>query len=93
MVLLVETAHGGEDEQQVGLNQNRHLRREVVVVPELDLVDRHRVVLVDHGEYPGCEQGLQRVPGIEIALPVVHVVPGEKDSAPCAGRAREKSRS
>jgi len=38
---------------------------EVVVVAHLDLVHRHRVVLVDHRQHPVVEQGEEGVAGVE----------------------------
>ena len=88
--LLIEPAHRGENQQQVGLNQDRDLRRELVVVAELDLVDGHRIVLVDYGEDCRREQRLQRVSGVEIAFPVVHVVPRQKDLCRVPAQPREE---
>ena len=47
-VARVEPVDVGEEHEEVGVDQARHQRGEVVVVADLDLLDRHRVVLVDH---------------------------------------------
>ncbi len=48
-------------------------RGEPVVVAELDLVDADRVVLVDDRHGVALEQGVQRIPHVEVAGPAVEV--------------------
>ncbi len=55
--------------------------REVVVVAHLDLVHRHRVVLVDDRQHPEVEQGEQRVAGVEVARAIADVLAGEQHLA------------
>ena len=52
---------------------------QIVVVPELDLIDRYGVVLVEDGDDLPGEEGEDRVPGIEVAPPVVQVIPRDQD--------------
>ncbi len=78
-VAVEETVDVGEDHQQVGLDQVGDHRREVVVVAEADLLDHHRVVLVDDRHDLEVEQRHQGVAGVEVAPPVGQVVAGQKD--------------
>ena len=52
----VETVDVAQDHQQVGFEQDRGQRREVVVVAELDLLDDDGVVLVHDRNHPPLEQ-------------------------------------
>ena len=91
MDLLVESAHGGEDEQQVGLNRTATWAERWSLSPNLISLTATVSFSLTTGSIPGCEQGLQRVPGIEIAFPVVHVVPGQKDLRRVPSVPREES--
>ena len=65
-------------QQQVGFREDRDHRGQVVVVANFDLGGRDRVVLVDDRHDPVFEQRLHRIPGVEIALAVCDVGPGEQ---------------
>ena len=52
----VQAVDVGQQDQLVGGDQHRDLRREEVVVAEGDLIGRGRVVLVDHRQHPPLEQ-------------------------------------
>ncbi len=60
----VETVGVGQQHQQVRLDQQRHLRRQGVVVTETELVGRGGVVLVDDRHYFPVEQTLESVAGV-----------------------------
>ena len=49
-VAVVESVHIGQDKKHVSPDEVRRPRREAVVVTELDLAGRHRVVFVDDRE-------------------------------------------
>ena len=66
----VQPVHVGEEDQQVRVDEVGHERGEIVVVADLDLVHRHRVVLVHDRQHVEVEQGEQRVPRVEIAAAV-----------------------
>ena len=59
----------GQHHQQLGAEQDRHLRREEVVVAEGDLVGRGRVVLVDHRDHAPLEQLAQRLARVQVVGP------------------------
>ena len=69
----VEAVDHAQDDQQRRLEQVGDHRGEPVVVAELDLVDADRVVLVDDRHGVAFEQGVQRVPHVEVARPAVEV--------------------
>ena len=64
-------------------------RREPVVVAELDLVDADRVVLVDDRDGVALEQGVQRVPHVEVARPAVEVFVGQEELGGVAAMAAQ----
>jgi hypothetical protein len=69
----VQTGRIGEQNEQPGVEQDRDLRREEVVVAERDLVGGGRVVLVDHGHCAPLEQPSQRLPGVQVVHSRRHV--------------------
>ena len=75
----VEAVHVREQHQQRGAEEVRHHRREVIVVAELDLGDRNRVVLVDDREGVVLEEGADRVADVQVAGAAVEVAGGEED--------------
>ncbi|MNX75548.1 hypothetical protein D3C86_1070240 [compost metagenome] len=79
-ILVVEPVHVREDREPVGIHQLGDQRREGVVVAELQLVDGHRVVLVDDGHHPHVmvQEGPQRVGGVQITLPIGEIRPGQE---------------
>jgi hypothetical protein len=77
----VQRVDVAQDHQEVGLGDLHHQRREGVVVAELDLVDRDRVVLVDHRDRAAGEERQERVPRVEEPLPVGEDVVGEQHLA------------
>ncbi len=89
LVALVEQAlHVGEQEEQVGLDERRHHRRQLIVVAELDLLDGDGVVLVDDRDGAGLEQrreGVARVVGAravgEVGVGEQHLRDGDADLA------------
>ena len=52
-----EAAHIGEENEEIGVDERGHHRRELIVVPELDLFDGDRVVLVQDGNGAGVQEG------------------------------------
>ncbi len=71
----------GEYQQQVGLDQVGHQRRQRVVVAQLDLVGSDRVVFVDHGHDALGQQRLQGIAGVEVAAAVVEIGPRQQHLA------------
>jgi len=69
----VEAVDVGEQDEQAGVEQDRHLGGEEVVVAEGDLVGRRCVVLVDHGHDPPLEQLAQRLARVEVVRARAHV--------------------
>ena len=56
----------GQQDQQAGVEQHRHLGGEEVVVAEGDLVGRGGVVLVDHRHHAPLEQAPQRLARVQV---------------------------
>ncbi len=71
----------GEEDQHPGSDQVADDGGEPVVVTELELVDHHRVVLVDDGHHPDGQHAGQGMPGVEVLGPVRQDVTGEQDLA------------
>ncbi len=69
----VEPVGVGEQDQQVGLDQQRHLRGKSVVVAEAELVGRGGVVLVDDRHHLPVQQAPQGVARVEVLGPGRHV--------------------
>jgi hypothetical protein len=63
----VETLLMGQDDQHIGVHEITHHRRQRVVVPEANFLDRHRVIFVDDRDHAVLQQGKQGVTGIEVA--------------------------
>ena len=63
----------GQQNQQIGVDQVRHQRRQIVVVADLDFLGRHDVVLVDDRHDLPLEQREQRVARVQVALAVGQV--------------------
>ena len=63
----------GQQDEQVGADQDRDLGGEEVVVAEGDLVGRRRVVLVDDRHDAPVEQAAQRLARVEVVRPRAHV--------------------
>ena len=67
--------------QQVGVDQVRHHRRQVVVIAEdvaSDLLNVDDVVLIDDGHHAQLQQAFQRVADVEVTLAVVQVAFGDQ---------------
>jgi hypothetical protein len=75
----VEPVHVGQEHEQLGTEEHRHLGGEEVVVPERDLVGGRRVVLVDHRHDAPAEQGLERPARVEVVRAGAHVEEREQD--------------
>ncbi len=84
----------GQQQQQLGAEQDRHLGGEEVVVAERDLVGGGGVVLVDHRHHPPVEQLAQRLAGVQVVGARAHVeerqqhLGGRRPRAPAAARRR-----
>ena len=63
----------GQQDQQIGVDEIRDQRRQVVVVADLDFLGRHDVVLVDDRNDLPFEQRQQRVARVEVALAIGQV--------------------
>src|SRR5207248_427006 len=74
----VEAVHVGQQHQQVGLDEGGDQGAQVVVVADLDLLDGHRVVLVDDRQDAEAQQGQQRVARVEVAGAVADVLGGDE---------------
>ena len=74
----VESVDIAGDQQQIGVDQRGGRCGEIVVVAELELFDRDRIVLVDHRHAAEPQQFEQRIARIEIAAAVAQVVMGEQ---------------
>ena len=68
----------GEEDQKVCFHQVGDEGRQVVVVPELQLVGGHRVVFVDDGDHPPLQQRKQGIFGVDETLPGRQVITGQK---------------
>ncbi len=68
-----------EDDQEVGFDEVGDHGREVVIVPEADLLHHHRVVFIDDRDDAMLQQRHQRVARVEIPPAVGEVVAGEQD--------------
>ena len=75
----IEAVDDAQDDQQRRLEQVGDHGGQTVVVAELDLVDADRVVLVDDRHGVAFEQGVQRVPHVEVAGPAVEVFMGQQE--------------
>jgi hypothetical protein len=63
----------GQQHEQVGADEHRHLGGQEVVVAEGDLVGRRRVVLVDDRQHAPVEQLVQRAARVEVVRARAHV--------------------
>ena len=63
----------GQQDEQVGADEHRHLGGEEVVVAEGDLVGRRRVVLVDDRQHAPVQQLAQRAARVEVVRARAHV--------------------
>jgi hypothetical protein len=80
-VAVVEAVYVGEQDQRARPGDVRDQRREPVVIAEPDLVGRHRVVLVDHGDHAELEQPVQGPLGVPVVAAPHQVVGGEQHLA------------
>ncbi len=69
----VEPVDVGQQHEQVGARQDRHLRRQEVVVAEGDLIGGGGVVLVDDRHHPPVEQLAQGLARVEVVGAGAHV--------------------
>ena len=77
-VRRVQAVGVGQQDQQIGLDQEGHLRGQVVVVADAEFVGRGRVVLVDDGHDPPLQQPVERVASVEILGAGTDVERGEQ---------------
>ena len=77
----VETVDVGEEHEEIGVDEMGDEGGQVVVVADLDLVHRHRVVLVDHGQHAEVEQGEQGVARVQVPAAIADVLGGEEHLA------------
>ena len=73
-----EAVDVGEQDEQVGADEDRHLRGEEVVVAEGDLVGRRGVVLVDDRDDAPVEQPAQGLARVEVVGARAHVEEGQQ---------------
>ena len=86
----MEAVDGGQQHEQIRLEQHGGAGAERVVVAELDLVDGDDVVFVDDGDDAALEQLEERVAGVEVAPAVFEIVVGQQDLADAAFLAGEE---
>ena len=72
-------ADGRQVDEQVGLNRIDEQAGEVVVVAELEFVDGHGVVLVDHRDDTPVQQFAERITDIEEPRAVLEVIAGQQN--------------
>ena len=76
----VQAGDVGQDDQQVGVDQGRDQRREVVVVAEAEISSTATVSFsLTIGTTPAPSSVAQRVPRVQVAAAVGEVVVGEED--------------
>ncbi len=73
-----QAVDGREHDERVGADEHRHQRPEHVVVAKPDLLDRHRVVLVDDRYRLAAQQVAHRVASVQVAVPRMQVRMGEQ---------------
>ena len=73
-----DAVHGGENHEQIGGQQRRDERGQLVVVAKFDFGERNGVVFVDDGHDAAAEQRDERVAGVEMALVMFEVVVREQ---------------
>ena len=78
-ICITQSVDIGQDDEEVGLDEVGDQGREVVIVPELDLIHHHRIVLIDDGNDPELKKGQQGIAGIQEPLPVAQVIAGEEN--------------
>jgi hypothetical protein len=76
---VVEAVDVAQDDEQVGVDQVGDQGREVIVIPELDLLDHDGVVFVDDRDDAELQEAQQGVAGMEVAIAVGEVVAGEEN--------------
>ena len=83
----------GEKDEQIGVDEPRHLRGKPVVVAEAQFLDRHGVILIDdRHDAARSEQALERVFGVGVASAAIEIEMGEQhlrdeEAAPAEERA------
>jgi hypothetical protein len=77
-IARVQAVDVGEQHEQVGVDERGDERAQVVVVADLDLFHRHRVVLVYDRQHAEAEQREQRVARVEVARAIRDVVRGQQ---------------
>ena len=70
----------GQDNQQVGVNQVGHQRRQAIVISEnlANFIYRDYIVFVQDGHYVQRQEGHQSVTDVQVRLPVGQVVDREQ---------------
>ena len=86
---FVQARHVAQDDQQVGFDQHRDLGGQRIVVAELNLIDRDRIVFVDDRHDLRIDQRQQGVFGIEVAPAVRQIVVGQQHLRDVDGVARK----
>ena len=71
---VVNTGLVGQNDQAVGIQQVDDQRRQRVVIPHANFIDRDRIVFIDDRHNSEAQQRGQRTPSIEITGPVGHVL-------------------
>jgi hypothetical protein len=72
---------GGEQHEQVGLQQDRDQGGQPVVIAEFQFIDRDHVIFVDHRDDPMVEQAHEGMACVQVAAAVLEVAVGEQDLA------------
>lgn len=81
-ISVIQAVDIGQHDEQIGLQKRGHNGGQGVVVSKVgadQLVDRYRVVLINHGDDPHFQQGGEGVEDILLGVVVFHDIPGEQD--------------
>ena len=78
-VTVEDAVYVRDQQQQVGTGDHRHQCRELVVVPQQDLLDGDGVVLVHDGNVACLPEPFDGVAGVLVGHRVLEVTVGEQD--------------
>ncbi len=75
---IIQPINGGEDNEQLRIQQVRHERRKCIVITELDFIHGNRVILVYDRNGIHLKQRMDRIAGIQVSLAVFKVLTGKE---------------
>ena len=74
----IKAVHIGQEDVHIGVHDARDESGQIVIVPDLEFIDGHDVVLIDHGDHTPLDEPLECIARVGVMMPVQRIRTGQE---------------